>query len=62
MGDRVEHDHFRAPAVFPVLGAIAAAALIVQNDGAVFLRAGIILLVGVLLWAINRLVGGRGDG
>ena len=60
--DRVEHDHFRAPAVLPVLGAIAAAALIVQNDGAVFLRAGIILLVGVLLWAINRLVGGRGDG
>jgi len=48
--------------VLPVLGAIAAAALIVQNDGAVFLRAGIILLVGVLLWAINRLVGGRGDG
>jgi hypothetical protein len=45
-----------------VLGAIAAAALIVQNDGAVFLRAGIILLVGVLLWAINRLVGGRGGG
>lgn len=62
MGDRVEHDHFRAPAVLPVLGAIAAAALIVQNDGAVFLRAGIILLVGVLLWAINRLVGGRGGG
>ena len=60
--DRVEHDHFRAPAVFPVLGAIAAAALIVQNDGAVFLRAGIILLVGVALWAINRLVGGRSGG
>ena len=48
--------------MLPVLGAIAAAALIVQNDGAVFLRAGIILLVGVLLWAINRLVGGRGGG
>ena len=60
--DRVEHEHFRAPAVLPVLGAIAAAVLIVQNDGAVFLRAGIILLVGVALWAINRLVGGRGGG
>jgi hypothetical protein len=36
--------------------------LLCDGRGAVFLRAGIILLVGVLLWAINRLVGGRGDG
>jgi basic amino acid/polyamine antiporter, APA family len=59
--DRVRHDHFRAPTVFPVLGALVAVALIVDtalDDIAVFARAGILLAVGVGLWLVNRLLAG----
>jgi basic amino acid/polyamine antiporter, APA family len=62
--DVVEHDHFRAPTVFPVLGAIVALALIVDtllDDPAVFARAGILLAVGVGLWFVNRLLAGPPD-
>jgi amino acid transporter len=60
--DRVEHDHFRAPAVLPVLAAIASVALIAQNDAEVFLRAGLVLAVGVALWVVNWLIVRRGGG
>jgi APA family basic amino acid/polyamine antiporter len=56
--DVVDHPHFRAPSVFPVLGAVVSVALITQNDAAVFLRAGIMLAVGVALWFVNRAAGG----
>jgi APA family basic amino acid/polyamine antiporter len=63
--DRVRHDHFRAPTVFPVLGALVAVALIVDtalDDIAVFARAGILLAVGVGLWLVNRLLAGPPEG
>jgi APA family basic amino acid/polyamine antiporter len=59
--DPVEHDHWRAPTAFPVLGALACLALIVQkavDDATVFAYAGGLLAVGVLLWAINRALTG----
>jgi basic amino acid/polyamine antiporter, APA family len=59
--DRVDHEHFRAPSVFPVLGAIVAVALIVDtalDDLAVFARAGILVAVGVALWLVNRWLAG----
>ena len=59
--DRVEHEHFRAPSVFPVLGGLVAVGLIVDtalDDIAVFARAGILLAVGVALWLAHRLVAG----
>jgi basic amino acid/polyamine antiporter, APA family len=59
--ERVEHEHFHAPSVFPVLGALISAALLVDtalDDASVFLRAGILLAVGAALWVLNRLVAG----
>ena len=57
--DRVDHDHFRAPTFLPVLGAVVCVALMTQQEGAIFLRAGILLLVGAALYGINYLVAGR---
>jgi len=56
--DGVEHEHFRAPAVLPVLGAVVSVALIVDTvsgDPEVALRAGILLAVGAALYLVNRL-------
>jgi amino acid transporter len=57
--DAVDHPHFRSPTVFPVLGAVVSLVLVTQNDAAVFLRAGILLIVGAALWLINWVAGGR---
>jgi amino acid transporter len=57
--DRVDHDHFRAPTFLPVLGAVVCVVLMTQQEGAIFLRAGILLLVGAALYGINYLVAGR---
>lgn len=56
--DPVDHDHFRTPAFAPVLGAIVSLVLITQNEAAIFLRAGILLLLGAILYAINRALSG----
>jgi basic amino acid/polyamine antiporter, APA family len=56
--EEVEHDHFRAPAALPVLGAIVCVALIVDtalDDIATFGRAAALLAVGAALWVVNRL-------
>jgi basic amino acid/polyamine antiporter, APA family len=55
--EQVEHDHFRAPAVFPVLGAIVSIGLIADtafDDLATFGRAAALLAVGAVLWFVNR--------
>jgi amino acid transporter len=57
--NKVDHEHFAAPTVLPVLGALTCLVLITQTEGAVFLRAGILLAVGLVLWAINRAVMSR---
>jgi basic amino acid/polyamine antiporter, APA family len=62
--DRVDHDHFQGPAIFPILGALVAAWLLVDtalDDFSLVLRALILLAVGVVLWAINRVVDGPPD-
>lgn len=56
--DRVDHRHFRTPVIFPVLGAAVSLLLITQNEAAIFIRAGILLAIGLVLWVINRLVVG----
>lgn len=50
----VEHDHFTTPTILPVLGAIVSVVLIVDNDAETFLRAGLLLLLGAVLWAVNN--------
>lgn len=54
----VEADHFHAPTIIPILGAAVSIFLITQTEGEVFLRAGILLLVGVGLWVVSRLITG----
>ncbi|WP_436520782.1 APC family permease [Actinoplanes sp. HUAS TT8] len=60
--DRVEHRHFRAPTVIPVLGAVACAFLASPLSGraaADYRVAGVLLLIGVVLWVITYAVGRR---
>lgn len=57
--DRVEHKHFRAPTVLPVLGAITALILaspLADRPTDVYLRAGVLLAIGIALWAVNTVV------
>ncbi|MHA6783478.1 APC family permease [Pseudonocardia saturnea] len=53
--DEGEADHFRVPLVFPVLGAASCIGLMTQQSGAVWLRAGLLLAVGVLLFVVTRI-------
>ncbi|ORT58452.1 APC family permease [Streptomyces sp. CB03238] len=57
--DRVEHQHFRTPTALPVLGAITALILaspLADRDADVYIRAGILVAIGVGLWAVNKAV------
>lgn len=54
----VDHDHFNAPTIFPVLGA-ASLVLLTQQDAVVYRRAGFLLLIGLVLWVVNRITAGR---
>ena len=62
--DRVEHDHWRAPTVLPVLGVAACLGLIVQKafeDAVIFAYAGGLLALGVVLWLISRALAGPAE-
>ena len=63
-GDPVDHDHWHAPTVLPILGAIACAGLIVQKaveePKDLLLGAGLIAL-GVVLWVITRAIAGPAE-
>ncbi|BBH68780.1 amino acid permease [Actinoplanes sp. OR16] len=52
--DPVDHDHFKAPTVIPVLGALACAFLASPLSGRAstdYRVAGVLLIIGVVLWA-----------
>jgi APA family basic amino acid/polyamine antiporter len=51
--DRVDHDHFRVPTVMPLIGFGVAIALLTQIEGEVWARAGLLIALGVALWAVN---------
>jgi APA family basic amino acid/polyamine antiporter len=51
-----EGDHFRAWTVLPVLGALSCIVLLTQQSGEVWLRGGIIVAVGVVLYVVMKLV------
>jgi basic amino acid/polyamine antiporter, APA family len=62
--DPVDHDHWHAPTVLPVLGAIACAGLIVQkaiDDTKDLALAAGLLVLGVVLWAISRAIAGPAE-
>jgi APA family basic amino acid/polyamine antiporter len=58
-GKTVPHAHYRAPTIFPVLGAISCAWLaspLAGRDPAQYRIAGVLLLVGLVLFALTRVV------
>jgi hypothetical protein len=60
--DQVEHAHFRAPSWTPWAGIVLCGFLATPLSGRSpreFLIAGILLVVGAVLWVINRLFVGR---
>jgi amino acid transporter len=57
--DPVRHDHFRAPTVLPVIGAVVSLALLTTKDAEIFARAGALLVVGALLWLVTWYTHGR---
>ncbi|WP_018656965.1 APC family permease [Actinomadura flavalba] len=60
--DSVPHRHFRAPTWMPVLGAVSCAFLtlpITGREADVYVRALVLLGVGVVLWFVNRAITGR---
>ena len=57
--DQVDHDHFESPRFIPVLGIIVCLGLMTQNEAAVFLRAGILIVVGVVLWFVTKAITDR---
>ncbi|ACZ20508.1 amino acid transporter [Sanguibacter keddieii DSM 10542] len=52
--DEVEEDHFRVVTVVPVLGVISCVALLTQQSAGTWLRAGILLAVGAVLYLVTR--------
>jgi basic amino acid/polyamine antiporter, APA family len=59
--DRVGHEHWHAPTVLPVLGAVACLGLIVQKafeDAIIFAYAGGLIALGVVLCLISRAMAG----
>jgi amino acid transporter len=57
--DRVEHEHFRTPTVLPVLGALTALVLaspLANRPAGVYIRAGVLVAIGVALWGVNKVV------
>jgi APA family basic amino acid/polyamine antiporter len=55
--DAVDHDHYRAPTWMPVLGATVCLILILPitgRDAAVYMRAVVLIAIGVALWLVNR--------
>jgi len=56
--DPVAHDHFVAPTFIPALGALVSAGMVTQHTAGIYARAGILLVIGVVLWFVNRAVGG----
>lgn len=56
--DPVDHQHFRAPSVLPVVGALACAYLVTPLSGRAsdeYVVAGLLLVIGVALWALTWL-------
>jgi amino acid transporter len=57
--DPVDHTHFRAPTVIPVVGAFVSVVLMTTKEFDTFARAGLLLLIGVALFAVNWVLHGR---
>jgi amino acid transporter len=54
--ESVEHDHFRVPWVVPVIGIAISLSLLTQVESKVWPRVGLLLALGLVLWAANWLL------
>ncbi|MFD0418250.1 APC family permease [Streptomyces sp. NPDC127108] len=57
--DPVDHPHFRTPTALPVLGAITALILaspLADRPADVYIRAGVLVAIGIGLWVVNKVV------
>jgi basic amino acid/polyamine antiporter, APA family len=58
--DRVDHRHFKAPTALPLVGAVACVYLVLPwtsgRDLEQYLIAGVLLLIGVVLWVVTIVV------
>jgi basic amino acid/polyamine antiporter, APA family len=52
--DPVSHNHFQVPSALPILGIVACVVVMSQVEAVTFLRAGALLVLGLLLWALER--------
>ena len=52
--DPVDHGHFHVPPFIPVLGVIACAGVMTQVEGKTFMRAGALLVLGLVLFGLER--------
>ena len=59
--DPVDYRHFVTPTVLPILGSVSCLALLTQQRGDIFLRAGILLAIGAALWVVNLFISRRLD-
>ncbi|MGB0120563.1 MAG: APC family permease [Solirubrobacterales bacterium] len=57
--DKVKSEYFRAPTVMPIIGFIVSVALLTTKDAESFVRAGILLVIGALLYLITWFAHGR---
>ncbi len=51
--DRVDHNHFSAPSFIPMVAIAVIVVLLFQQEADIFLRAGILLVAGVVLYFVN---------
>ncbi|WP_256983398.1 APC family permease [Rhodococcus sp. 15-649-2-2] len=54
--DRADTDHFRTPTALPVLALITCAVLLTQQSAPTWLRAGLLLAVGVALYVVGTVL------
>lgn len=52
--DGVDHQHFRAPTVIPYLALASCVLLLIQQEAATWLRAGVLLAIGLVLYFLAR--------
>ena len=51
----VDHPHFVTPTLFPIVGAVVCLLLLTQQRPDIWLRAGILVGIGIALWVVNML-------
>jgi APA family basic amino acid/polyamine antiporter len=54
--DHVEYEHFVVPSFVPIIGVAISIALLTQIESATYLRAAILVAIGVALWIVNWLI------